>query len=92
MRREPHVRFCEGGGMRFPSATRLVKPADRFHIPTEVEGSRAARRDLSASRTPSSSHYTAAERLAITSRGSFTHGLRRKNRAWRREISPLRSR
>ena len=25
MRREFHVRFCEGGGVRFPSATRLVK-------------------------------------------------------------------
>ena len=24
MRREPHVRFCEGGGVKFPSATRLV--------------------------------------------------------------------
>ena len=24
MRREVHVRFCEGGGVRFPSATRLV--------------------------------------------------------------------
>jgi len=23
MRREFHVRFCEGGGVRFPSATRL---------------------------------------------------------------------
>jgi putative transposase len=25
MRRESHVRFCEGGGVRFPSATRLVR-------------------------------------------------------------------
>jgi hypothetical protein len=24
MRQESHVRFCEGGGVRFPSATRLV--------------------------------------------------------------------
>ncbi|KKK79550.1 hypothetical protein LCGC14_2832350, partial [marine sediment metagenome] len=24
MRREFHVRFCEGGGVRFPSATRLI--------------------------------------------------------------------
>ena len=24
MRRESHVRFCQGGGVRFPSATRLV--------------------------------------------------------------------
>ena len=24
MRRESHVRFCEGGGVRFPSATRRV--------------------------------------------------------------------
>ena len=24
MRREFHVRFCEGGGVKFPSATRLV--------------------------------------------------------------------
>jgi RNA-directed DNA polymerase len=24
MRRELHVRFCEGGGVQFPSATRLV--------------------------------------------------------------------
>ena len=24
MRREPHVRFCEGGGVKLPSATRLV--------------------------------------------------------------------
>ena len=24
MRRESHVRFCEGGGVRFPSATRPV--------------------------------------------------------------------
>jgi hypothetical protein len=25
MRRESHVRFCEGGGVRFPSATRLAR-------------------------------------------------------------------
>jgi hypothetical protein len=25
MRREFHVRFCEGEGVRFPSATRLIK-------------------------------------------------------------------
>jgi putative transposase len=25
MRRESHVRFCEGGGVRLPSATRLVR-------------------------------------------------------------------
>src|SRR6266571_4286577 len=36
MRREFHVRFCEGGGVRFPSATRLVvgfqhrEDAERF--------------------------------------------------------------
>ena len=36
MRREFHVRFCEGGGVRFPSATRLVvlfqrkRDAERF--------------------------------------------------------------
>ena len=25
MRRESHVRFCEGGGVRLPSATRLIR-------------------------------------------------------------------
>lgn len=25
MRREPHVRFCEGGGVKFPSATRPLR-------------------------------------------------------------------
>lgn len=36
MRRESHVRFCEGGGVRFPSATRLIvgfehrQEAERF--------------------------------------------------------------
>jgi len=25
MRREPHVRFCEGQGVQFPRATRLVE-------------------------------------------------------------------
>ena len=36
MRRELHVRFCEGGGVQFPSATRLVlgfehrEEAERF--------------------------------------------------------------
>ena len=25
MRREPHVRFCEGPGVQFPRATRLVE-------------------------------------------------------------------
>lgn len=36
MRRESHVRFCEGGGVRFPSATRLLacfqyrEDAERF--------------------------------------------------------------
>ena len=36
MRRESHVRFCEGAGVRFPRATRLVvcfeyrDDADRF--------------------------------------------------------------
>ena len=29
MRRELHVRFCEGGGVQFPSATRLVLLASR---------------------------------------------------------------
>ena len=29
MRRESHVRFCEGGGVRLPSATRL--PLDVLH-------------------------------------------------------------
>ena len=28
MRRESHVRFCEGGGVRFLSATRLVGDVD----------------------------------------------------------------
>ena len=28
MRRELHVRFCEGGGVQFPSATRLVVMCD----------------------------------------------------------------
>ena len=28
MRREFHVRFCEGGGVQFPSATRLVVMCD----------------------------------------------------------------
>ena len=32
MRRESHVRFCEGGGVRFPSATRLVVLA-RYQSP-----------------------------------------------------------
>jgi RNA-directed DNA polymerase len=41
MRRELHVRFCEGGGVRFPSATRLVvcfeqrEEAEKFR--TELE-------------------------------------------------------
>ena len=30
MRREFHVRFCEGGGVRFPSATRLVILIDAY--------------------------------------------------------------
>ena len=30
MRRESHVRFCEGGGVRFPSATRLVMVFEDF--------------------------------------------------------------
>ena len=29
MRRELHVRFCEGGGVQFPSATRLVMGFER---------------------------------------------------------------
>ncbi len=29
MRREFHVRFCEGGGVRFPSATRLILLSER---------------------------------------------------------------
>ena len=28
MTRESHVRFCEGGGVRFPSATRLMSDND----------------------------------------------------------------
>jgi hypothetical protein len=28
MRRESHVRACEGGGVRFPSATRLITARD----------------------------------------------------------------
>ncbi len=31
MRRESHVRFCEGGGVRFPSATRLVMGFQHQH-------------------------------------------------------------
>jgi len=34
MKREPHVRFCEGGGVQFPSATRLVVG---FEFKTEAE-------------------------------------------------------
>jgi hypothetical protein len=30
MRRELHVRFCEGGGVKFPSATRLVLDLQRL--------------------------------------------------------------
>ena len=30
MRREFHVRFCEGGGVRAPSATRLVMAFESF--------------------------------------------------------------
>jgi hypothetical protein len=30
MRRESHVRFCEGGGVRFPSATRLMKGSTKL--------------------------------------------------------------
>jgi hypothetical protein len=29
MRRESHVRACEGGGVRFPSATRLIRRIER---------------------------------------------------------------
>jgi hypothetical protein len=37
MRRESHVRFCEGGGVRFPSATRLTHRARLLSvIPNEV--------------------------------------------------------
>jgi hypothetical protein len=32
MRRESHVRFCEGGGVRFPSATRLRRPSSRASV------------------------------------------------------------
>jgi RNA-directed DNA polymerase len=31
MRRELHVRFCEGGGVQLPSATRLVITVDGHH-------------------------------------------------------------
>lgn len=42
MRREFHVRFCEGGGVRFPSATRLVLgfqyESDARKFRTELDG------------------------------------------------------
>src|SRR5271166_3756523 len=36
MRRESHVRFCEGGGVRFPSATRLVVLCDSMEKAQEA--------------------------------------------------------
>lgn len=38
MRRELHVRFCEGGGVRFPSATRLVIGFEREDDAKRVMG------------------------------------------------------
>jgi putative transposase len=35
MRRESHVRFYEGGGVRFPAATRLIPLGER-HLRTTV--------------------------------------------------------
>ncbi|MQA92093.1 MAG: maturase [Gemmatimonas sp.] len=52
MRREFHVRFCEGGGVRFPSATRLVIMA-RFvggRITAWVEGTLEGRFALTINR------------------------------------------
>jgi len=38
MRRESHVRFCEGGGVRFPSATRRI---DGLHFANDTAESAA---------------------------------------------------
>jgi hypothetical protein len=40
MRRELHVRFCEGGGVQFPSATRLV--SRKLARPTAICGANVA--------------------------------------------------
>src|SRR6266849_5720080 len=40
MRRESHVRFCEGGGVRLPSATRLLARPFVCH-PDQVSGAQA---------------------------------------------------
>ena len=45
MRRESHVRFCEGGGVRFPSATRQGQCYLRLPFP-ELEGRQLLLTDL----------------------------------------------
>ena len=43
MRRESHVRFCEGGGVKFPSATRLVMAFESFEDAERVRVALAKR-------------------------------------------------
>jgi FkbM family methyltransferase len=49
MRREFHVRFCEGGGMRFPSATRLAALIVHLDLRIGFLAMKLALRDLYAS-------------------------------------------
>ncbi len=43
MRREPHVRFCEGGGVKFPPATRPQCWADKWGTHAKVVVQRRTR-------------------------------------------------
>ena len=40
MRRESHVRFCEGGGVQFPSATRLMEGSTKTTKENDSRGDR----------------------------------------------------
>ena len=59
MRRESHVRFCEGGGVRLPSATRLVRSIKHECLNQVIRSENA----IYDGRSPSSSSTATASRI-----------------------------
>jgi hypothetical protein len=94
MRRELHVRFCEGGGVRFPSATRrivvplLLAGLSRFLpiLPSRAHNTRSSEllRALlyPIGRTAQFFNYGAGLRPGLDGRGGRRHVARREDQSW----------
>jgi hypothetical protein len=87
MRREPHVRFCEGPGVKFPRATRLVEfatsgsaLAPRLHASADSRNSYAHGAADHFPSHPNAPSATAPEPPAVTRHARRPHGFPRRTR------------